>query len=194
MLRCYSVAHCARCRYVREKRQVLRRLAGQARHTSPQIFQFSTGGAKVRSRAKRTCSPKKEGAGESVADVMRLFAKGPQQNHRRCATKSLIAVAGSLPPRMLREEHGARKLDEAVPQYLPIRPRNISLRLFILLGPRSHPASCVLLAVAHRMRYRRGWGDSWPDSKTNCALPSPRPRAHVGPQTPGPPAPKPEKP
>lgn len=100
--------------HVRKRREILRRLARPRRPPHPQILHQPPRRTPTRSRNEGTRAPKTEGAGPTLASILRAAFFGPQVNCAdRHTAQALIAAAGDAPPTKLRSSHVA-ELDDQI--------------------------------------------------------------------------------
>lgn len=113
---CPKVASAAReGHHVRESRKILCRLAGPRRDPPPQIVHEPPRGPAIRSRTEGARPPKTEGAGPTIATILRAQAERRNDTCARWAARALIAQAGALSPRRLSAAYVA-EIDEHIRQ------------------------------------------------------------------------------
>jgi integrase len=92
--------------HVRKARKILCRLAKRRWQKNSQIVQQQTRSTPVRGRTKGAQSPKKEGARESVGDILRARYETPgPRSHQQTVSRWLTQTAGNAKPQDLSAAH-----------------------------------------------------------------------------------------
>ncbi len=88
-------------------------MARSHRQASPQILHQPARSPPVRSRTKGASPPKTEGAGPTIAQILRAAFPGEEQSATAYAIRALIAQAGTLPAQKLSAAHVA-EIDQLI--------------------------------------------------------------------------------